>query len=156
MSVYAYKYMYVWVYVCIYVCCVLAFSGPDEHCESGQLWSPWVSSGGGGRPSHLMRSAGDLSPWDWEWSGILCRLVAFGSPMLLLGTPWAHWLTTDLDGILPLVHTCSVFPSISPVKVTWHCVCVCVRTRRTDLWQVVCIIRRPATWWELRYLCPSP
>lgn len=156
MNVYTYNYMYVWV--CVLSNCVVYL------LSLGQM--SIVNQSSCGLPDSLLgEEGGPHISWDrqeashpeiGEWSGILCPLVAFGSSMLLMGTPWTHWLTTDLGGILPLVHTCSVFPSISPVKVTCHCVCVCVRTRRTDLWQVVCIIRRPAAWWELRYLCPSP
>lgn len=151
MNVYAYKYMYVWVCVCICMCCVLAFSGPDKHCESEQLWSPWLSPRGGGRPSHLMRSAGGLSPWDWrvEWDSLSlsCLWVTHASVGHPMNSLTHHGLGWNPSFGPYLLRVPFHLPSKSHMAL---CVCVCVRTRRTHLWQVVCIIRRPAAWWELR------
>ena len=146
---------------CVYVsvCVVYLLSlGQTSIVNQSSCGLPASLPGEEGGP-HISWDRQEAShPDTGEWSEILCHLVAFGSPMLLLGTPWTHWLTTDLDGILPLVHTCSMFPSIYlPSKSHIAlCVCVCMRIRRTHLWQVVCIIRRLTAWWELRYLCPSP
>lgn len=136
MNVYAYKYMYVWVCVCICMCCVLAFSGPDKHCESEQLWSPWLSPRGGGRPSHLMRSAGGLSPWHcrvkWDSLSLSCLWVTHASVGHPMNSLTHHGLGWNPSFGPYLLRVPFHLPSKSHVALC-VCVCMCAYTQDSSM-----------------------